>query len=140
MTDSPATKPDSLDAETLTRLQPGLARLMPEIGARFWKAYYAAEAGNWPLAQWQMREMRKLFLVGEVTRPKYIADIDAWLADEYAPLMTALEQHDFAAFQRQYHEAVDSANDYHRRWKKAWIRWKLPQMPPPDLDLAPVDE
>ena len=36
--------PDRLELEQLTALQPGLARLMPEIGARFWKAFYAAQA------------------------------------------------------------------------------------------------
>jgi len=40
--------PERLELEQLTALQPGLARLMPEIGARFWKAFYAAQATNWP--------------------------------------------------------------------------------------------
>ena len=49
--DQPQPKnPERLELEQLTALQPGLARLMPEIGARFWKAFYAAQAANWPLA------------------------------------------------------------------------------------------
>ena len=38
--------PERLELEQLTALQPGLARLMPEIGARFWKAFYAARASQ----------------------------------------------------------------------------------------------
>jgi len=29
------------------------------------------------------------------------------------------------------------ANELHRRWQKEWIVWKLPDSPPPDLDLTP---
>ncbi|MFI5286914.1 MAG: hypothetical protein ACHQ4F_11410 [Candidatus Dormibacteria bacterium] len=129
--------PERLELEQLTALQPGLARLMPEIGARFWKAFYAARAANWPLAGWQLREMRKLLRLCEVTRPKYTADIEEWLAGDFDPLMAALDAHDLPAFERLYHESVDAANDMHRRWQKEWIVWKLPDGPPPDLDLTP---
>ena len=129
--------PERLELEQLTALQPGLARLMPEIGARFWKAFYAAQATNWPLASWQLREMRKLLRLCEVTRPKYTTDIEEWILDDLDPLMAALDAHDLGAFERLYHEAVDAANDLHRRWQKEWIVWKLPDTPPPDLDLTP---
>jgi hypothetical protein len=129
--------PDRLDLEQLTALQPGLARLMPEIGARFWKAFYAAQAANWPLASWQLREMRKLLRLCEVTRPKYTDDIEEWITDDLDPLMAALDAHDFEAFEKRYHECVDFANELHRRWQKEWIVWKLPDTPPPDLDLTP---
>ena len=136
-TTSPPKNPDRLELEQLTALQPGLARLMPEIGARFWKAFYAAQAANWPLASWQLREMRKLLRLCEVTRPKYTDDIEEWIADDLDPLMAALDAHDFAAFEKRYHEFVDFANELHRRWQKEWIVWKLPETPPPDLDLTP---
>ena len=42
------------------RLQPGLARIMPEVGDRTWKLYYAAQAENWPLAAFQAKEIRGL--------------------------------------------------------------------------------
>jgi hypothetical protein len=72
-----------------------------------------------------------------VTRPKYTDDIEEWIVDDLDPLMTALDAHDFVAFERLYHEAVDFANELHRRWQKEWIVWKLPDTPPPDLDLTP---
>jgi len=126
-----------MTAAEVFALQPGLARLMPEIGDRFWKCYYAAHAGNWELASWQMREMKKLFRLARVTRPKYVEDIDEYLNDVVGPLTAALDQHDFAGFDHNYRAAITSANDYHDKWKKGYIVWKLPDMPPPGLDLTP---
>ena len=37
----------NMSIEDLVMVQPGLARIMPEIGIRTWKLYYAAKAGNW---------------------------------------------------------------------------------------------
>jgi hypothetical protein len=132
-----AKNPERLELEELTSLQPGLARLMPEIGARYWKCWYAARAENWPLAIWQLKEMRKLMRLGEVTRPKYTDDLEEFVHEHVEPLMLALEEQDLALFERAFHEAVDAANDLHRRWTKPWIVWKLPADPPPDLDLTP---
>ncbi|MFN2582941.1 MAG: hypothetical protein ABR498_09400 [Candidatus Dormibacteria bacterium] len=131
--------PERLELEDLTTLQPGLARLMPEIGDRYWKCYYAAVARNWPFAAWQLRELRKLMRLGMMTRPKYTSDLEEWIADSLEPLQSAVEAQDLERFRRLYHDAVDSANEFHRRWKKQWIVWKLPEMPPSDLDLTPRD-
>ena len=137
MSEAPPSKPDRLDLETLTALQPGLARFMPEIGARFWKAYHAARARNWPLATWQLKEGRKILRACCVTRPKYTADIDAFVEEELDPLMAALAAEDLDGFLQRFQDSVDSANDYHRRWNKPWIVWKVPEDPPADLDLRP---
>jgi hypothetical protein len=39
-----------LSLDELGRTQAGMGRLMPEVGARVWKLWYAAQALNWPLA------------------------------------------------------------------------------------------
>jgi hypothetical protein len=129
--------PERLDLEALTALQPGFARLMPEIGTRMWKAYHAGRAQNWALAAWQLKEMRKLFRLGNVTRPKYEADVEAYIDDDLVPLLAACDAADLAAFERAFSEAVDAANDYHRRWNKGFLVWKVPQTPPEDLVLEP---
>jgi hypothetical protein len=133
---SPPASPERLSPEELTRLQPGLARLMPEIANRLWRAGYAARAGAWPLARWQLTEMRKLFLLCTLTRPKYADDIAEYLHDDVQPLLDAVEARDPARFATRLGEAVDAANEFHRRWDKGFIVWKLPEMPPPDLDLG----
>jgi len=129
--------PERLSPEELTRLQPGLARLMPEIANRLWRAAYSARAGNWPLARWQLSEMRKLFQLCVITRPKYADDIGEYLHDDVEPLLAAVAMSDLPAFELALAEAVDAANHLHRRWEKGFIVWKLPDAAPPDLDLAP---
>jgi hypothetical protein len=136
-TDSLPKNPERLEIEELTALQPGLARFMPEIGTRFWKCCFAARAENWPMAVWQLKELRKLMHLCKVTRPKYADDLDEFIHDDLHPLMEALEAEDLPRFERLFHDATDAANAYPRRWKKPWIVWKLPEMPPPDLDLTP---
>ena len=133
-------KPERLDNDVLTTLQPGLARLMPEIAARMWKAYYAAEAGAWEMSRWQLKEMNKLFRLGNITRPKYLDDVEEYISDDIQPLMDAVAARDFGAFKVAYAEAVDRANEFHRRWKKPFIVWQLPQSAPPDLLLTPDPE
>ncbi len=53
-----------LSIDDLAVIQPGLARLMPEIGQRYWKLYYSAKAGNWTLANFQLGEVRVLMELG----------------------------------------------------------------------------
>ncbi len=44
-----------LTLEELGAVQPGMARVMPEIGVRIWKCYYAGKAHNKPLARFQLK-------------------------------------------------------------------------------------
>ena len=126
-----------ITAAAVFALQPGLARLMPAIGDRMWRLFHAAEAGNWPLAHYQLRHTVKLFELGNVTRPKYAADVDDYLAAALGPLREAILAEDMARFRTAYAEAVRSGNEYHDRWKKPYIVWRCPEAPPPDLDLTP---
>lgn len=123
--------------EDIAVIQPGLGRIMPEIGIRTWKLYYAAKAGNWPLAKFQLKEVRGLMELGAFTRPKYEENLNQFLAESWKPLEDAIAREDFAAFEALFHKAIESANAYHELRDKPYIRWKLPDMPPPDLDLTP---
>ena len=123
--------------EDVAMIQPGLARLMPDIGARNWKLYYAAKAQNWPLANFQAKEIKKLLELCTITRPKYEENIAEFLQERWVSIEAAVQQEDFAAFEAAFHKAVDSANAYHELRDKPFLRWKLPDSPPPDLDLTP---
>ena len=48
---------NTMTLDDMATIQPGLARIMPEIGARTWKLYYAAKAQNWPMAKFQYKEI-----------------------------------------------------------------------------------
>jgi hypothetical protein len=123
--------------EEIFAILPGLARLMPEVSARWWKCWYAAQAGNWKLADWQLKELKKLLRICMFTRPKYTEDLEDYIRDDLGPVSAALAEQDFPTFDAAYGTAVDRANWYHEKWNKEFIVWRLPDMPPPDLDLRP---
>jgi hypothetical protein len=128
---------NSMTIEDIATIQPGLARLMPEVGARTWKLYYAAKAGNWPMAKFQFKEIRGLMELGAFMRPKHEAALNQFLEENWKTLEGPIQEEDFAAFEDAFHKAIDMANAYHELKEKPYIRWKLPDTPPPDLDLAP---
>jgi hypothetical protein len=128
---------NSMTLDEMAVVQPGLARLMPEVGARTWKLFYAAKAENWPMAKFQYKEIIGLMELGAFMRPKHQEALEQFLAENWKPLEQAIEKKDFAAFEAAFHSAIDMANAYHELKDKPYIRWKLPDQPPPDLDLTP---
>jgi hypothetical protein len=128
---------NSMTIEDLATIQPGLARIMPEIGARTWKLFYAAKAQNWPMAKFQYKEIRGLMELGAFMRPKHEEALNLYLEENWKPLAAAIEQKDLAAFETAFAAAIDMANAYHELKEKPYIRWKVPETPPPDLDLTP---
>ena len=127
----------SMSIEDLVMVQPGLARIMPEIGARTWKLYYAVKAANWPMAIFQWKETKALFELGAYMRPKHEAAIEEYLRDDWATLEGPLKAQDAPAFFAAFDKAIDSANAWHEKKEKPYIRWQVPDFPPPDLDLTP---
>jgi hypothetical protein len=126
--------------EELSSLVPGLGTIMPEIGNRTWKLYYAAKAGNWPLASFQLSEIRGLMGRASFTRPRYEGDLRTYMDEHLAPLLDAVKAQDFAAFDAAFKSAVESANSWHDYYEKPYIVWKLPDSPPPDLDMTPREK
>jgi len=127
----------TMTIEDLATVQPGLARIMPEIGTRTWKLYYAAKAGNWPMAKFQWKETKGLFELGAFMRPKHEEAINKYLEEDWSRLEGPIKNEDFAAFDSAFEHCVDMANAYHELKDKPYLRWKLPSEPPPDLDLTP---
>jgi hypothetical protein len=128
---------NSMSIEDMAAIQPGLARIMPEIGARTWKLFYAAKHRNWPMAKFQYKEIIGLFEMGAFMRPKHEAAINQYLAENWKPLESTIADKDFASFEKAFHAAIDAANAYHELKEKPYIYWKLPETEPPDLDLTP---
>jgi hypothetical protein len=126
-----------LSLNELGHTQPGMGRLMPEVGARVWKLWYAAQAGNWPLANYQLEEAVALMELGAFVRPKYDTTMSRFLTDDLGPVRAAVENADWPAFEAAFAPMVDAANRYHDLYNKGFIRWRLPDQPPPDLDLTP---
>ena len=123
--------------DQLGSLQPGLARLMAEVSDRYWILYYAARAGNWKLAALQSSEVEKALRMGEITRPKYTAHLEAFIKGPLTAINRAIEVRDWDAFEHGYNIGVTAANAYHRDWDHEEIVWQLPDEPPKHLRLTP---
>ncbi|HUR15258.1 MAG TPA: hypothetical protein VM097_12285 [Mycobacteriales bacterium] len=124
-----------LTIDELARMQPGMDRLMAEVGPRLHRCYHAALAGNWPLAAYFSKSAAKQLALSAQSRPKYEPEMTAYLRDDYAPVTAAIKAQDREAFQAAWTAMVDRANALHVVFGKPYIGWKTPEQPPDDLDL-----
>jgi hypothetical protein len=124
-----------LTLNELARMQPGMDRLMAEVGPRLHRCYHAALAGNWPLAAYYSKSAVKQLALSAESRPKYEPEMSAYLADDYAPVTQAIKAQDLGAFESSWTHMVDRANVLHEFFGKPYIGWKTPEQPPDDLDL-----
>jgi hypothetical protein len=49
----------------------------------------------------------------------------------------AIEAENWDDFEPAFHAMVEQANAYHELYDKEFLRWKIPDQPPPDLDMTP---
>lgn len=125
-----------LTLDELALMQPGMDRLMAEVGPRAHRLYYAARAGNWRLADYFFRSLVKQLRLCATSRPKYDADMTAYLDYDCSPVREAIRSRDLGAFDSAYAQMIERANHYHGVFGKPYIVWVLPPAPPDDLDLA----
>jgi hypothetical protein len=125
-----------LTIDELARMQPGMDRLMAEVGPRLHRCYHAALAGNWPLAAYFSKSAVKQLALSAESRPKYEPEMTAYLRDDYAPVTAAIKARDREAFLAAWPVMVDRANVLHGFFGKPYIGWKTPAEPPDDLDLT----
>lgn len=127
----------SFSHHELGHILPGMAEIMPLVGDRIWKCYYAGKAGNKPLARFQLKEAVNLMEKGSFLRPKYHDNMDKFISMEVEAVKTAIEAEDWEAFEEAFRAMVAQANAYHDLYEKSFLRWKIPSEPPRDLDMTP---
>jgi hypothetical protein len=125
-----------LTIDQLAAMQPGMDRLMAELGPRMHRLYYAGRAGNWRLAQYFYRSVIKQLALCAEARPKYEESISLYLGEDCAPVQDAIKAGDGDAFEAAYQHMVERANHYHGVFGKPFLVWKTPDSPPEDLDLT----
>lgn len=125
-----------LTLDELARSQPGMDRLMAEVGPRMHRLYFAGRAGNWPLAGYFFRSVHKQLQLSVHSRPKYDPEMTEYLATDCAPVGAAIRAGDAAAFEPAYAHMVRRANELHAFFGKAYLVWQTPAAPPEDLDLT----
>ncbi len=120
--------------KVLGDIQPGLGTVMQEIGRRFTAIFYAARAGNWDLANYELKELREIQEVGEITRPKrkeaLISFEESFLGGEENPtegtLQDAINKKNFVAFNKSFKSATNGCNGCHQSTGFSFIKYRLP--------------
>jgi hypothetical protein len=122
-------------------IQPGLGTVMIEYADRYSRLYYAAKAGNWDMAKYQLDEMTEIQEVGETTRPGRAPMLKAFESGFLAPLDKAIAAKDATAFDTAYKATADGCNGCHAASSGAastpgynWRSYKFVKIQPPTAD------
>ena len=115
--------------KTLAAIQPGLGSVMIEYSNRAGNVYYAAQAGNWGLAAYQLNEMTEIQEVAENTRPGRAKALQGFEKSALVPMARDIVNQDGAAFRGDFDKMVAQCNGCHRANRYGFIVYKLPDRP-----------
>ena len=130
------TKHGELTLDQLAEVQPGLGRLMKEIGERYHVIYYAAKGGNWMLAAYQLSQVTNHMKIGSTLRPKFSEDLNTFIKEYLNPIMDSIKARDWNRFEEAYKKGIEGSNHFHQKYGYAHIRYVLPKNPPEFYDLT----
>src|SRR6266536_2824171 len=105
--------PTPLTLQQLSDIQPGLGTVMIEYGHRMSAMWFAEQAGNWDLAQYQLTEMREIQEVGETTRPARAPALKSFESSFLDPLEEQIKAKDKAKFESAHNSAIQGCNSCH---------------------------
>ncbi len=126
-----------LSLNELAEIQPGMARLMVEISPKMSICWWAAKYRNFELATFQLNETIKLLKTSVVVRPKYTEDIYDFIEKHMTILKNLLLKKDLDEFFTEFESMTAATNNYHEKYNKGFIVWKVSDNPPEYLDLTP---
>lgn len=97
----------------LWSIQAGTAVRMRELTESFNLMWYAAQAGNWDLAGFEVYRADGQVKAVAVTRPARVPMLNAWAEPNLKALNDAVKAKDIAAFEKAYDSAVAGCNACH---------------------------
>ena len=97
----------------LWRIQPGTAPRMMELTEHFNQMWFAAQAGNWVFADFEIYRSDETLKAIPVTRAARAAGLKAWWDPAFAELRAAARAGDLAAFEQAYDRAIAGCNSCH---------------------------
>jgi hypothetical protein len=130
------TRHGELTLEELAEAQPGMARLMKEVGERYHVLYYAAQAGNWELAKHELDVIISILKTGSKLRPKYSHDLTSFTKSHLNEISERIRARDWKEFEAAYMKGIEEANKLHEKYGYGFIRYVLPKKPPEFHDLT----
>lgn len=122
---------------------PGLEQFMNVIQNEHAKLWYAGTARNWPLAAYQLAEIKEVMSDVQDLVPTFkdlpLADmLDAVITGEIAQLEKAIDGKDAAAFDAGFDKLTAACNACHRATGNGFIVMRRPSGPGfPNQDFSP---
>lgn len=95
------------------RIQAGTAPRMMELTDHFNLMWFAARAGNWTFADFEIYRSDETLKAIEVTRPARAAGLRAWWQPALTELRGAVRAQDLAGFTQAYDRAINGCNSCH---------------------------
>jgi hypothetical protein len=131
----PATAPAATPPKVTPKAYvPGLEQFMNVILMEHNKLWFAAKARNWPLAAYELGEIKEVMGDVQDTVPEFknlpLADmIDAVITKEIVALEKAIEAKDFKQFAAGYDKLNAACNACHQGTENGFIVIKRPATP-----------
>ena len=144
-TQSPPSGPDAKTAahEAPKTYVPGLEQFMGVIQNQHVKLWYAGQARNWELAEYQLGEIKEVMSDVQDLVPTFkdlpLADmLDAVITGEIAQLEKAIDGKDAVAFDAGFDKLTAACNACHRATGNSFIVIRRPVGPAfPNQDFSP---
>ena len=134
--DVPALK---VEVERLKSLVPSQSHAMADVDYHFSNLWFAAENGNWPLAQFylgetrshlewavRIRPVRQLSTGGEFDLRPMLQGVES---SELATLRSSLDKRDKGAFEQAYRQTIGACFACHQIAEKPYLRPHIPDAP-----------
>ena len=128
-----------LEVEQLRALLPTQAHTMVDVEHQFANAWFAAQAGNWPLAKFYVNETRGrvnwTLRIRPVRKSEAGEDIvlaplaQALEAAGFVPLRAAIEARNRKQFEAAYRSALQACHGCHVAVEKPQLRPQIPHLP-----------
>ncbi|MDZ7778544.1 MAG: hypothetical protein U5R14_01225 [Gemmatimonadota bacterium] len=117
------------------RFTPGLHTLMGEVGERHAALWFAGDAENWSLADYQLHELEELIEDIETLHPVYdeipVAELlDETTAPALAELEATVDGSDRDGFVRAFDQLTQACNSCHIASEREALRIVRPTAPP----------
>src|ERR1700728_2253850 len=113
-----AIKGGSIQLSDLGHLLPGMAEIMPLVGERIHKCYYAGKAHNKVLARFQLSEAVNLMEKGAILRPKYTDTMEKFISESVAEVRKCIEDEDWDGFETAFATMIARANAHNELYDK----------------------
>lgn len=134
------TEDNELSLAEMSAALPDTPAVMEKVGLSWWSMIYAARGGNWGLAEYYLKRVRKLENTLKVLRPKHRERLERFQEQALPSVYAAVDARNLEELEIAYAVATDFANDLHAESGYPYLRWVLPAEPPKGLQLTPVAE